>query len=432
MRDRRGDPRRARPALPAGALFFCGALLAALSAPRAAHAEDLASIVARARDQVENGSYAEAMKTLRSLPATGVPTALAVEAGLLETTASLVTSGAEAGEAACAKAVVASGYDPEVARDQSPKVRTACRNASIKERGKRVERASIKFDDLAIEKPDVAWQPVRISVKASTAPAWLRVVARVTSTALEGSFDLALAPSVEGPLLGTLDPSWMRPGAKISVAVVAQDKFGDLGSAVSSSSFEVPSAEAMVSLGDVPATATASIDGAAVKLGAGGKAPVSPGQHTIELVLDDGSSASTSIEVKRGGVARVALSPQKPSTGRTLAWIATGTAVAAVAVGCVLLLVADSRRSEIEELAQKREPGTDLPGTEYSDLQAKDDERKTFATTGSIVMIAGGVAAAAAVTLWLWPDGSSPKKKTGQPSVTPVIGLGHAGVAGSF
>jgi hypothetical protein len=400
------------------------------AAPRA-EAEDLAAIVARARDQVESGSYADAMKTLRALPPSGVPAALAVEAALLETTAALVTSGAEAGEAACAKAIAAAGYDPEIARDQSPKVRTACRSAAGKERGKRVEKASITFDELTVERPDVAWQPVRVSVKASSVPGWLRVVARVTSTALEGSFDLALAPSVEGPLRGTLDPSWIRPKAKIQVELVAVDKFGDLGSTSKSASIEVPSAEAMITLGEVPATAAVTVDGAKVALGPGGKAPVSPGQHAIEMVLDDGSSASTSIEVKRGGVSRVALNPQKGATGRTLAWISTGTSVALLAVGGVLLLNADSRRSEIEELSAKREEGTDLPATEYSEIAAKDEDRQTFATAGSVLMIAGGAVGALAITLWLWPD-SGGAKKTGQPAVTPVIGLGRAGLAGTF
>ena len=426
-----------RPALLALVLAAAAAL-----PPRPAGAADLAGVVARAREQVESGAYAEAMKTLSSLPAAGVPAALAVEAALLGTTAALVTSGPDAGEAACAKAVVASGYDPEVARDQSPKVRAACRAAATKERSQRVARAQIALSDLQVEAPAVAWQPVRVSATArataagkpdtSAIPPWLRVVARVTSSALEGSFDLALAPSLEGPLRGTLDPSWIRPRAKIRVEIVALDRFGDLGPTGQSASLEVPATEAMVVLGDVPASATVTIDGAAVKPGPGGRAPVAPGPHKVTMELEDGAVASASVDVARGSAARVALSPQREGRSRALAWIATGTSVALGAAGGVLLLNANSRKSEIEELSARREEGSNLPATEYSELRSKDEDRQTFATLGTAFLIAGGVAGAAAITLWVWPDSGGAKKADASALVRVRAGLGGVSVAGAF
>src|SRR5262249_54957210 len=149
------------------------------------------------------------------------------------------------------KAVEASGFDPEVARDQSPKVRSACRAAAASARSGRVAHAGIHVGSLSVDAPEVAWQPVRVSATASSVPSWLHVVARVTSTALEGSFDVPLAPSVEGPLRATLDPSWMRPRAKLRIDLVAQDKFGDLGTTGVSVSVEVPVAEAALALGDL-------------------------------------------------------------------------------------------------------------------------------------------------------------------------------------
>jgi hypothetical protein len=404
------------------------AALAALLAPMAAAAQDLAGVVARARAQVESGAYADAMKTLATLPSKGVPDALAVEAALLGTTAALVTGGAEAGEAACANAVVASGYDPEVARDQSPKVRAACRAAAAKERAQRLARAQIQISGLKVDPPAVAFQPVRVAATASSVPPWLRVVARVTSSALEGSFDLALAPSLEGPLRGTLDASWIRPGARMKVEVIAQDRYGDLGPTGQSAALVVPTAEAMIALGDLPAGAMVRIDHAVVKP-ADGRVPIAPGKHTVSLELADGAFASAAVEVSRGGVARVALSPQRPARSRTFAWIATGTAVALGSVGGVLLLNADSRRREIEELSAKREEGSNLPAVEYSELQGKDEERATFATLGTVFLVGGGVAAAAAVTLWLWPDGSS---RQGSAAVGVRVGLGGAAVVGRF
>jgi hypothetical protein len=268
---------------------------------------------------------------------------------------------------------------------------------------------------------------VRIGAKASVVPAWLRVIARVTSSNLEGSFDLALAPSVEGPLKGTLDPSWTRPRAKIQIDLVAQDKYGDLGPPVATKTIDVPADEAAVAFGEVPSSAALSVDGAAVKPSASGRVPVAPGPHTVDLVLDDGATASASIDVKRGAVQRVALNPQRAGSSHTGAWIATGSAVVLGAVGGVMLLVAKSRSDQVEELATRREPGTSLPSTSYADIKTIDDERKTFSTLGGAFLIGGGVVAAGAAVLWLWPD-KHPKKKTGftvVPAPGGVVAVGH-------
>ena len=419
-----------------GALFL-GVSALVCGAEKPAAAEDLSAIVARAREQVENGAYADALRTLSNLPKKELPQALAVEAGLLETTAALVSKGAEAGEAACAKAVVAAGYDPEVAREQSPKVRTACRNAAETERKQRLSRANVTLSQLDVKKPEVAWQPVRISASASQIPGWLRVVARVTSSALEGSFDLALAPSQEGPLRGTLDPSWIRPKARIKIELVAQDKFGDLPSASQSSAFEVPEPEAVVELSDVPGGASVTVDGDDQKPDEKGRIAVKPGKHTVKMSLPDGASASTDVDAAEGSVTRVALSPQKGG-GRALAWIATGTAVALGAVGGVLLFNANSRANEIEELSQKREEGSNLPATEYSEIASKNDERKTFSTVGTGLLIGAGAAAALSITLWLLPEGGSSKAKSDEkkssaaPRLSARIGPSSLILTGTF
>jgi hypothetical protein len=419
----------------AGALAAAIAIAACVSG-QARAAQDLAGIVAKAREQVENGAYADALRTLAALPKQDLPPALAVEASLLETQAALVTRGADAGASACAKAVVASGYDPEVARDQSPKVRSACRAAADKERRGRLAGAGVKLGELEVEQPEVAWQPVRISATASSAPAWLRVVARIKSSALEGSFDLPLAPSPDGPLRGTLDPSWIRTKAKIDITIVAQDKFGDLAVTDAKASIEVPAAEAMVSLGEVPSSARVLVDGDRVTPDEDGRVALSPGKHTVEMELDSGASASAKVDLQRGSVARVALSPQRGG-GRTLAWVATGSAVVLGAVGGVLLVNAALRKSEIEDLAGRREPGTALPATDYAEIKARDDERKLFTNVGLGLAIGGGAVGVAALTLWLLPEGGGSKKPAKKEASahgtwTPLIGPGTVGVAGTF
>lgn len=408
---------------PAGAAIAISIALAASPA----RADD-ASTVARAREQVESGAYPDALRTLAALRA-NLPPGLAVEAALLETNAALVVRGEDAGQIACARAVVAAGYDPEVARDQPPKVRVVCRAAAAKERRARLDREKIVVSGLEIEPIVVAFQPVRLSASGSRAPAWLRVVARVTSPAIEGSFDLVLAPSIEGPLRGTLDPSWIRPNSRITVELVAQDRFGDLGPVGKPASAAVPVAEAMVALGPLPSGAEVSVDGTKTAATAAGDLVVTPGKHKIKLELDTGASASTTVDIERGSVARVALAPQRGG-GVGVHWFLGAGALAVGGVSSVFLVNAASRKSEIESLSQQREPGTNLPATEYSVLAAKDQERKTFTAVGLGLGIGAGALAITAVTIALWPSREGKKKPIA--SVVPQLGLGSVGLSGAF
>jgi len=416
--------------------FLLTAVVVATTASPA-RGEDLAGIVAKAREQTENGAFAEALRTLGQLPTTDLPPALAVEAGLLEASALLVTKGEAAGQTACAKAVVASGYDPEIARDQSPKVRGVCRVAAVRVRKERIEKAGVKLGEISVTPPEVAWQPVRLSADVDKAPAWLRVLARVSSSALEGSFDLPLAPSPDGPLRGTLDPSFIRPGATLEISLVAQDKFGDLLVAANKQTVAVPKREALVSFGDVAPSARVFIDDKPVELDASSRVAVEPGKHEVSMEVDD-AFATTKVEVERGAIARVALSPQKSGGGRTLAWVATGSAVALGAVGGVLFGTAVARKSEIEDLAAQREPGTNLPATSYADIKSREDQRRLFSNVGTGFLIGGGVVGAVAVTLWLLPSGRSkgkaPEKKGANvfTTIEPQIGLGTVGLSGRF
>ena len=116
--------------------------------------------------------------------------------------------------------------------------------------------------------------------------------------------------------------------------------------------------------------------------------------------------------------------------------MATGSAVVLGAVGGVLFGTAVARKSEIEELAAQREPGTGLPATSYADIKSRDDQRRLFSNVGTGFLIGGGVVGAVAVTLWLLPSGRSkgPAKKGANvfTTIEPQIGLGTVGLSGRF
>lgn len=410
------------------AILSISTCLAVAGSATPALGQDLASVVAKARDQVEGGNYQDALRILATIKNKTLPPQVAVEAALLETTALVVVQGPDAATTACTRAVTASGFDPEVARDQSPKIRDACRAAAKQVRAGRLAAEGVELSKFEVKDPEVAYQPLRVSAEASKRPAWLKVVARVKSSELEGTFDVPLIPSQEGPLLGTLDASWIRPGSKLTVSLVAQDKFGDLGQPSGDASIAVPKAEAAIALGTVPTGSKVTLDGDPAKPDAAGRISTTAGKHEVAMTLEDGSYAEAEVELRRGVVTRVALAPQAPSPSRVLPWIATGTSVALVVAGGVLLINAESRRSELEEAAARREPGTDLPASDYADLVEIDDERLIFQNVGIGLMAGGGGLAIVATILWLVPTGGG----SASASIAPQIGPGYFGVRGTF
>jgi len=238
--------------------------------------------------------------------------------------------------------------------------------------------------------------------------------------------------------LGTLDASWIRPKAKLTIKLVAQDRFGDLGAELDVRKLDVPAAEAAIALGTVPKGAIIKLDGNTVTADDKGRVPATAGKHVISLTLESGASAEADVELARGAVAQVGLVPQEPSPSRALPWVATGTAFALVVAGGVLLINAEARRSELEDKAAEREPGTGLPANDYATLQNIDDERTLFQNVGIGLLAGGGGVAIAATILWLVPIGGGSSRSSSLWShrssarLTPVISPEFIGLRGAF
>ena len=414
-------------------IVLLGVASLALAVPTSASAQDAASVVARARAKVEEGAYADALRLLDGLGAKSLPPQLAVEAALLQATSSLVTSGPEAAARACRRAVLASGFDPEVAREQSPKLREACRAAAREVRSTRLREEHVAVGALVAPAPTVAYQPVRVSAELAGPPAWLRLAARVTTEgpgATEGAIDIPLLPSQDGLARGTLDADWIRPGCKLTVALVAQDRHGDLGAPLGTVSFSVPRAEAGIALGRIPEGASVLLDDAATGADASGFVAAAPGEHRVGLRLANGAFAETEITIARGEVAQVALAPEL--VGESYLWpaITSGAAVSLLGAGTVFLLTSNARRLELEERAATREPGTNLPAYDYAELAGIDEERVTFQRLGIGLLVGGGVASIAASTLWIvsTSDENAPVPVAAQLE----LGPGWIGLRGTF
>jgi hypothetical protein len=185
----------------------------------------------------------------------------------------------------------------------------------------------------------------------------------------------------------------------------------------------------MIALGDLPIGATVMIDDAKTTPSAGGRIAVAPGVHFVELDLQSGASAVAKVDIHRGDVERVALSPQRATSAtRLVAIVGGGLTLTLAAAGAIFLLNADAKRRDIEDLAAKREPGTDLPATSYADIASEDSDRKTFQGLGAGLLIGAGATGIASVVLWLWPDGSHARRPSTSGALLPIVSVGAASI----
>ena len=79
--------------------------------------------------------------------------------------------------------------------------------------------------------------------------------------------------------------------------------------------------------------------------------------------------------------------------------------------------------------APQREPGTDLPVSDFADIESIDSERTTFLYAGIGILAGAGAVGILATVLWLVPGGGG---EPAQSAIMPVVGPGFVGVTGRF
>ncbi|MCC6215158.1 MAG: hypothetical protein IT376_09830 [Polyangiaceae bacterium] len=145
----------------------------------------------------------------------------------------------------------------------------------------------------------------------------------------------------------------------------------------------------------------------------------------IEAPAEAGGAASAAPEPAGGspGPRRAparAEAPPPPAGTPTLAWISLGVGAAGLATGVVAGMLATSRYSAAEEACPARRCVEGSSGA--SDLEAFRSLR-TVSTVGYVV---GAIGVGAGVTLWL----TAPSAEG--PATQAFVGVGHAGIRGSF
>lgn len=179
----------------------------------------------------------------------------------------------------------------------------------------------------------------------------------------------------------------------------------------------------------------------------GTERPVDPGEHTIEASAPGHTSAKAKAQLKEGGAESVTLTievdpnapkvavshptdpkpkdtppppPPRESSSKVPVFLAFGVGLVGIGVGATFGVLASGKKSDLDGScnADKRCP-PDQEGTLNS--------AKTFSTVSTIGFIVGGIGIATGTVLLVTSSGGS---KTG--SVSPFVGLGNAGVTGTF
>ena len=209
------------------------------------------------------------------------------------------------------------------------------------------------------------------------------------------------------------------------------------------------------------AEAKVSLDGDEVPRALVGlEQPVNPGEHALRAQGEDVRSKPIKVNIAEGERATVTLrliklatkpppppvepidKPQpKPeptgggSTLQTVGWIALGVGVVGGGVGTVYLLQKNADKNDADKLYKACNPRVCSP-SERDRIAALDSDAASATQLSTAGFIVGGVGIVAGVTLLIVGSSASsdakPEPASETAKVQPWLGLGSAGLAGTF
>jgi hypothetical protein len=217
-----------------------------------------------------------------------------------------------------------------------------------------------------------------------------------------------------------------------------------------------------------PLPVTVTMDGLKVPQAlVGVPRPVDPGEHRFQAFAEGMETNLSSVTVREGARETVVLTLQQASatspapgtetvattapasasnTGeppadsastssgtngmRIGSYAALGVGVVGLAVGTIFTLQAAGKRSDWEELCTG--PGGACPPEKKDEISGLRDDEKSASTIGMVGFIVGGVGIATGVTLFLLSGSSDSSKTAGAPRLRPWLGVGSAGLDGTF
>ena len=179
-----------------------------------------------------------------------------------------------------------------------------------------------------------------------------------------------------------------------------------------------------------PSNPTVTLDGAPVNAAAlGAERQVNPGTHAVHAEAPGYLPATPATTDATNPVPADSGGGGSGSTRRTLGLVGMGVGAAGLVTGVITGIIAMGDHSSLMDNVCAKGPCGQSDLTSYN---SSTSSYQTMGTISTIGFIAGGVlAAGGAILFFTAPSGSS--SSTGEGAhVAPYVGLGHAGLAGSF
>lgn len=158
---------------------------------------------------------------------------------------------------------------------------------------------------------------------------------------------------------------------------------------------------------------------------------LTPDPNARALTEPAGASSAVASSAGASNATRDVPPPVAESSGPpALSYVGFGVAAVGAGVGVAFLLKKNSAENDVEQDCRPEIAATGECATNTW-RAGKVDDADQAGLISAIGFIGGGVALAGAVTLWL-VDSAGDTPDTAQPSIRPWVGIGSAGVSGSF
>jgi hypothetical protein len=183
---------------------------------------------------------------------------------------------------------------------------------------------------------------------------------------------------------------------------------------------------------------------------------IDPGKHAIAARATGFEKSDQDVDIEEGKSAEVtiALAPTAPSVApsssasahptasasssappppptsgpwKTVGLVAGGTGVALVIGGVVTGLIGKGKLDQLDKDCKGVHTGCSVPN-----LESRKDSIRTFQTTTNVLLIGGGVLAAAGIGLFLLTPSEQSSNSSISLQISPGIQGGHVSLTGSF
>ena len=286
----------------------------------------------------------------------------------------------------------------ELPADASPKLRLAFDEARRQEAERRERRAAVKVGGLAAAAPPVAQRGFDVEAEVAHAYEGLEVRLKVRDPRAGAEAALPMSSTAPGRFTARVPAELAAPGATLELRVEARDEGEELASALLG--VRLPPHRAAIEVSSPHDGAEVTLDGAAAgTIPLAAALPVEPGARQLSLRTREGEVAQQ-VVVAPGEVAAITLKVAPGASARVRSGVGLVVASGVVLVGAVVFAVLSGVAGRQLEGAVRREAGSGLPLSDFSQVMGLEANQRAFALTAIVAAVVGAAGGATGAVLW--------------------------------